>query len=114
MTWLHTKGKAWTFDQAFRQLVADMIKSVTDRADIMACRQERDKVCLFPLHNLLGCLPYCSDNRKSAIHPESERYAGPADDHQPHLRRYESDAADEDGRALRALVLNVYFAVALL
>ncbi|KAF7789373.1 hypothetical protein EIP86_000317 [Pleurotus ostreatoroseus] len=44
MTWLHTKGKAWTFDQAFRQLVADMIKSVTDRADIMACRQERDKI----------------------------------------------------------------------
>lgn len=45
MTWLHSKGKAWNFDMSFRVLVADNIKSIVDRAESMACKQERERVC---------------------------------------------------------------------
>lgn len=44
MTWLHTRNRGYTIDINFRGLVADNVKSIVDRAETMACKQEREKV----------------------------------------------------------------------
>src|ERR1700722_6579879 len=45
MTWLQGRGKPWTFDVSFRSNVAANIDGVVKRAETMACKLERDKVC---------------------------------------------------------------------
>lgn len=40
------KGRTWTPDISFRNLVAANIEGVVKRAEIMACKIERDQVCL--------------------------------------------------------------------
>jgi len=44
MTWLHGRGKPWTFDLAFRQNVALNTEGVVKRAETMSCKIERDQV----------------------------------------------------------------------
>ena len=44
MTWLHGRGKPWTFDLSFRTNVAENIKGVVKRAETMACKLEREQV----------------------------------------------------------------------
>ena len=47
MTWLHVSRRALTVDVNFRSLVADNVKSIVDRAETMACKQERERVRSF-------------------------------------------------------------------
>ncbi|KAI6151887.1 hypothetical protein BKA82DRAFT_2906299 [Pisolithus tinctorius] len=42
MTWLHGRGQPWTFDLSFRTNVAANIEGVVKRAEVMACKVERD------------------------------------------------------------------------
>jgi len=44
MTWLHGRGQPWTFDLSFRTNVATNIDGVIKRAEVMACKTERDQV----------------------------------------------------------------------
>ena len=44
MTWLHAKGKQWTFDLAFRTNVAANIEGIVKRAEVIACKVEREEV----------------------------------------------------------------------
>jgi len=46
MTWLHGRGKPWTFDLSFRTSVADSIKGVVTRAETLACKLEREQVSI--------------------------------------------------------------------
>ena len=48
MTWLHGRGKPWTFDLSFRTSVAESIKGVVTRAETLACKLEREQasICL--------------------------------------------------------------------
>ena len=47
MTWLHTRGKPWTFDLSFRTSVAESIKGVVTRAETLACKLEREQASIF-------------------------------------------------------------------
>lgn len=47
MTWLHGRGKPWTFDLSFRTSVADSIKGVVTRAETLACKLEREQVSIY-------------------------------------------------------------------
>ena len=47
MTWLHGRGKPWTFDLSFRTSVAESIKGVVTRAETLACKLEREQVITF-------------------------------------------------------------------
>lgn len=42
MTWLHGRGQPWTFDLSFRTNVTTNIEGVVKRAEVMACKVERD------------------------------------------------------------------------
>jgi transformation/transcription domain-associated protein len=42
MTWMHGKGHPWTFDLSFRTSCAANIEGVVKRAEIMACKIERE------------------------------------------------------------------------
>jgi len=44
MTWLHGRGQPWTFDISFRTNCAANIDGVVKRAEVMACKLERDQV----------------------------------------------------------------------
>ena len=44
MTWLHGRGQPWTFDVSFRTNCAANIDGVVKRAEVMACKLERDQV----------------------------------------------------------------------
>ncbi|KAG2042802.1 hypothetical protein BDR03DRAFT_1058663 [Suillus americanus] len=44
MTWMHGKGHPWTFDLSFRTSCAANIEGVVKRAEIMACKIERETV----------------------------------------------------------------------
>jgi len=46
MTWLHGRGKPWTFDLSFRTSVAESIKGVVTRAETLACKLEREQVSI--------------------------------------------------------------------
>ena len=58
MTWLHGRGKPWTFDLSFRTSVAESIKGVVTRAETLACKLEREQVRIyltrFPVVSLLN------------------------------------------------------------
>jgi|HubBroStandDraft_1064217.scaffolds.fasta_scaffold1700189_1 transformation/transcription domain-associated protein len=43
-TWLHGRGKPWTFDVSYRASVAANIDGVVKRAETMACKLEREQV----------------------------------------------------------------------
>jgi transformation/transcription domain-associated protein len=47
MTWLHGRGKPWTFDLSFRTSVAESIKGVVTRAETLACKLEREQVGVY-------------------------------------------------------------------
>ena len=47
MTWLHGRGKPWTFDLSFRTSVAESIKGVVTRAETLACKLEREQVSIY-------------------------------------------------------------------
>jgi transformation/transcription domain-associated protein len=49
MTWLHGRGQPWTFDISFRTNCASNIENVVKRAEVMACKLERDQVSGIPL-----------------------------------------------------------------
>ena len=53
MTWLHGRGKPWTFDLSFRTSVAESIKGVVTRAETLACKLEREQVNVFRWGSLL-------------------------------------------------------------
>ncbi|KAG9317678.1 hypothetical protein JVU11DRAFT_1890 [Chiua virens] len=44
MTWLHGRGQPWTFDISFRANCALNIDGVVKRAEIMACKIEREQI----------------------------------------------------------------------
>lgn len=44
MTWLHGRGQPWTFDVSFRTNCTANIEGVVKRAEVMACKLERDQV----------------------------------------------------------------------
>ncbi|KAF9222005.1 FAT-domain-containing protein [Gyrodon lividus] len=44
MTWLHGRGQPWTFDISFRTNCAANIDGVVKRAEVMACKLERDQI----------------------------------------------------------------------
>lgn len=44
MTWLHGRGQPWTFDISFRTNCASNIENVVKRAEVMACKLERDQI----------------------------------------------------------------------
>lgn len=44
MTWLHGRGQPWTFDISFRTNCAANIEGVVKRAEVMACKLEREQV----------------------------------------------------------------------
>lgn len=46
MTWMHGKGHPWTFDLSFRTSCAANIEGVVKRAEIMACKIERETVSI--------------------------------------------------------------------
>jgi len=48
MTWLHGRGKPWTFDLSFRTSVAESIKGVVGRAETLACKLEREQAAQHP------------------------------------------------------------------
>ncbi|KAI0053544.1 FAT-domain-containing protein [Auriscalpium vulgare] len=48
MTWMHGKGKPWTFDLTFRQNVAANIDGVVKRAETVACKIEREQALANP------------------------------------------------------------------
>lgn len=48
MTWLHGRGKPWTFDLSFRTNVAENIKGVVKKAETMACKLEREQAVQNP------------------------------------------------------------------
>lgn len=48
MTWLHGRGQPWTFDISFRTNCAANIDGVVKRAEVMACKLERDQVRMTP------------------------------------------------------------------
>ncbi|KAH7909445.1 hypothetical protein BJ138DRAFT_1066999 [Hygrophoropsis aurantiaca] len=48
MTWLHGRGQPWTFDLSFRTNVADNIAGVVKRAEVMACKLEREQALTNP------------------------------------------------------------------
>ena len=49
MTWLHQhhRGKVPQIDMSFRLNVATNIEGVVKRAETMACKIEREQVCVF-------------------------------------------------------------------
>ena len=47
MTWLHGRGKPWTFDLSFRTSVAESIKGVVTKAETLACKLEREQAGIF-------------------------------------------------------------------
>jgi hypothetical protein len=47
MTWLHGRGKPWTFDLSFRTSVAESIKGVVTRAETLACKLEREQASVY-------------------------------------------------------------------
>ena len=49
MTWLHGRGKPWTFDLSFRTSVAESIKGVVTKAETLACKLEREQASIFQL-----------------------------------------------------------------
>jgi len=44
MTWLHGRGQPWTFDTSFRTNCSANIDGVVKRAEVMACKVERDQI----------------------------------------------------------------------
>ncbi|KAG6332834.1 hypothetical protein ID866_6255 [Astraeus odoratus] len=48
MTWLHGRGQPWTFDLSFRTNVSANIEGVIKRAEVMACKLERDQAIINP------------------------------------------------------------------
>lgn len=67
MTWLHAKGKQWTFDLAFRTNVAANTEGVVKRAEILACKAEREEVLSLPLQKLVNLISYTRPRRISRI-----------------------------------------------
>ncbi|KAH7887705.1 hypothetical protein F5I97DRAFT_1804974 [Phlebopus sp. FC_14] len=55
MTWLHGKNQPWTFDISFRTNVAANIDGVVKRAEVMACKLEREQAASNP--NNPGSVP---------------------------------------------------------
>ena len=49
MTWLHNRGKPWTFDLGFRSSVAESTKGVVTRAETLACKLEREQVSIYSI-----------------------------------------------------------------
>lgn len=64
MTWLHGRGKPWTFDLSFRTSVAESIKGVVTRAETLACKLEREQVSIYLIQFLL-----CWANERSCRLP---------------------------------------------
>ncbi|TFY70158.1 hypothetical protein EVG20_g2846 [Dentipellis fragilis] len=48
MTWLHGRGKPWSFDKNFRDSVAQNIEGVIKRAETLACKVEREQALASP------------------------------------------------------------------
>ncbi|TFY82719.1 hypothetical protein EWM64_g1298 [Hericium alpestre] len=48
MTWLHGRGKPWTFDLSFRQNVAMNTDGIVKRAETLACKIEREQALANP------------------------------------------------------------------
>ncbi|KAI0068843.1 FAT-domain-containing protein [Artomyces pyxidatus] len=48
MTWLHGRGKPWTFDLNFRQNVSVNIEGVVKRIETMSCKTERELALASP------------------------------------------------------------------
>ncbi|THH28945.1 hypothetical protein EUX98_g5232 [Antrodiella citrinella] len=51
MTWLHGRGKAWTFDVSFRKNVATIIEGVVKKAETLACKVEREQAIAAGMNN---------------------------------------------------------------
>lgn len=103
MTWLHGRGKPWTFDLSFRTSVAESIKGVVTRAETLACKLEREQVNAYWIEfyvfgltsRYLGC-PKSYLTQRAGDRPYSQKPRG-------HLN--ESCQFDEDDRDLCPLVL---------
>jgi hypothetical protein len=62
MAWLHTQKRAWAVDIPFRSTVATAIESIVKRAETMACKIEREQVCVFRAE---GCCCSRTDRRQA-------------------------------------------------
>lgn len=68
MTWLHGRGKPWTFDLSFRTSVAESIKGVVTRAETLACKLEREQVSTEPVEFfIIGLTSPCVGCPKSYL-----------------------------------------------
>jgi hypothetical protein len=92
MTWMHGKGHPWTFDLSFRTSCAANIEGVVKRAEIMACKIERETVGI----RYESYVSSCSDCHTGPIDHKYGWYTSRTHCYQPDLDGYESCAIDED------------------
>ncbi|TCD69680.1 hypothetical protein EIP91_006697 [Steccherinum ochraceum] len=51
MTWLHGRGKPWSFDLSFRTNVANIVDGVVKKAETLACKLEREQAIANGMNN---------------------------------------------------------------
>ena len=105
MTWLHGRGKPWTFDLSFRTSVAESIKGVVTRAETLACKLEREQVSVCSTGGSVIWLTPCRTGcPKSYV---TQRKGNRSHSQEPRGHVDKSGQLDENDGDLRTLVLEI-------
>ena len=109
MTWLHSRGKPWTFDLSFRTSVAESIKGVVGRAETLACKLEREQVGIYWIaFSALQLTSHHSGRPKSHF---TQREGDRPYSQKPRGHLNEPRQFDENDGDLRPLVLGIHTCV---
>ena len=106
--WFQMRGKALAFDISFRKHVAANIDSMVARAELMACKIEREQVCYTERWFGAWLISNDTGGQQSS---QSWRQASCSDRDEPHLSSNKSCPFEPYGRDVSSLVLDFSFYV---